>query len=735
MTAMNEKSDRAAKIRNLARKFKNQSEEAEAKNKELETKLEEQKQQHQKLEEEMTKLKTAPPSGSSKDDETQTEAAASSQQTPNEQASLNANIQQELKSQVGLLKSMLENKSKKLEETTKKQSELEEKYKRMHRVLINSRKNEQQLKNELQDSKKTADEQKESLKRSALEKKSNEKSVLDLQNKVEELQRQVQESSNFIRKPHRPEISGIRAAVKPMQPHQKVIPAYTRTARVIPGIRDDNNQSDNQAGSSSSSQVPSSSTPSTASTSLQASTISTALVYPMNASTSTQVVAPTRQQPGSPPSGQQEEQHSPEQAVVSSSDDHELQQQVQQPTSSQQMSLTSPNETAAVESNSTTAEVGFLFGQQNSTRTQGMKRSRAEEQQPEFQPQPASIFGNNTSVFGSLKQSSFTPVTKKTRYDADQSQLIQSNEAQSAMQSTSTEETVQIPAAEDQVATSSTNQQSNDVIVLSSDDEAIEDESNDVIQQNLQVDNVMVGEEAPQIEADVTPQAEMVAMRARRRPEPINPGNFPPQQSGNQQQLEEMGDSVVPFTPTIMVNPENSPHNPSIVTSQFRFGFQDNQVQVPRLIVQPSQQEENELIADSQIDQSNVLVSSQLDQSNVDISSQIDQSNVVISSSQMPSANIQSSSQDVSSSNMQSEELDPVGIIEGEITENEAIVDEPAEILQAAEDEPSTSAQTSQGQRRGNIQGIPLGKGRRGGRWRIKGTKFRNNQNSPNQQQ
>ena len=37
---------------------------------------------------------------------------------PNEQASLNANIQQELKSQVGLLKSMLENKSKKLEETT-----------------------------------------------------------------------------------------------------------------------------------------------------------------------------------------------------------------------------------------------------------------------------------------------------------------------------------------------------------------------------------------------------------------------------------------------------------------------------------------------------------------------------------------------------------------------------------------------------------------------------------------
>ena len=34
------------------------------------------------------------------------------------------------------------------------------------------------------------------------------------------------------------------------------------------------------------------------------------------------------------------------------------------------MSLTSQNETAAVESNSTTAEVGFLFGQQNSTRTQ-----------------------------------------------------------------------------------------------------------------------------------------------------------------------------------------------------------------------------------------------------------------------------------------------------------------------------------------------------------------------------
>ena len=43
---------------------------------------------------------------------------------------------------------------------------------------------------------------------------------------------------------------------------------------------------------------------------------------------------------------------------------------LQQPTSSQQMSLTSQNETAAVESNSTTAEVGFLFGQQNSTRTQ-----------------------------------------------------------------------------------------------------------------------------------------------------------------------------------------------------------------------------------------------------------------------------------------------------------------------------------------------------------------------------
>ena len=53
----------------------------------------------------------------------------------------------------------------------------------------------------------------------------------------------------------------------------------------------------------------------------------------------------------------------------------------------------------------------------------------------------------------------------------------------------------------------------------------------------MQVDNVMVGEEAPQIEADVTPQAEMVAMRARRRPEPINPGNFPPQQSGNQVKL------------------------------------------------------------------------------------------------------------------------------------------------------------------------------------------------------
>jgi len=93
---------------------------------------------------------------------------------------------------------------------------------------------------------------------------------------------------------------------------------------------------------------------------------------------------------------------------------------------------------------------------------------------------------------------------------------------------------------------------------------------------------------------------------------------------------------------------------------------------------------------------------------------------------------------------MQSEEIievEPVSITEGENTETETIVDteQTAEILQIAEDEPSTSAavQTSAA-RRGNFQGIPLGRGRRGGRWRIKGTKTTrggNNQNSPNQQQ
>merc|ERR1712202_12980 len=89
-TTMNEKIERAGKIRNLARKFKTQFEEAETKNKELETKWEEEKQQKQKLEEEITKLKTVTSSGvdNSKDDETQTEAAAdnSVQQTPNDQA-------------------------------------------------------------------------------------------------------------------------------------------------------------------------------------------------------------------------------------------------------------------------------------------------------------------------------------------------------------------------------------------------------------------------------------------------------------------------------------------------------------------------------------------------------------------------------------------------------------------------------------------------------------------------